>query len=151
MNPNRAIYGRLTINDEKKSLGRAPGINEMLQRIQQQYLKSEYRGENLRLIVELSFEEIPQFESIMSRQQQLEAEAQSMMITDQSEEVFPGITLARVNEVYFSPEYKAYEHVCAPENRIGLDESEIARIRQSYAERFPDCIDKFPLWRDSIT
>lgn len=147
MNPSRNLYARMTLNGERKSLGCAP-MNEIVTRLTSQYLKHKYDGNKLQLIVEISYDELPA-ESIMSREQQLESELASHMITDPAEELFPGVTVARMQQVIETELFEQYKHICEPSNRIGLDQSIIDDIRSRYRDEYPDCVAHFPLWRDS--
>lgn len=149
MNPNRAIYGRLTINGEKKSLGKAPGINEILQRIQQQFIKHEYRGNDLKLLVELSFDELPKFESLMTREQQLEAEFAQMSQVD-PDAIFleeTGLTHKQLSIICADPLFIQYQEICDPAKRMGLDESFIARIRDEANAKFEPHLHHLAKWR----
>lgn len=147
MNLERDVYGRLTINGERQTLGRA-SVKLITQRFMEQYKLATYRGEKLQLIIEISDDPFTSA-SLMSREQQLEAEMQSLINTNQDDEAFPGVTLARVSEVMATREYSDYEHICEPSNRIGVEPSQITSIRQAYTDLFPDCVQHFPLWRDS--
>lgn len=144
MNPERIVYGRLTINDDRIDLGRA-SVRVMMQRFIEQYAKKRYDGEKLRLTIELADDKLTT--TILSREAQLEQEAQQLYVSP-DEEVFPGVTAARAMEVMDTPEYIAYAHICEPANRIGVPDDTIEQVREAYKSRFSDCFDHFPLWRN---
>lgn len=151
MNPNRTIYGRITINGDRKSLGKTMSLNPMLHRIAETYELTKYNGEDATILIELSYKEIPRFESLLSREQQLEQESLAL-IADPSDEVFEsgsGVTAARAAEAFMSPEAKEYAFLCEPQNRIGVPISHIEQIRETYKSTFPDVFPYFPVWRNS--
>lgn len=144
MNMDRPYFGRVTVNDSKIKLGKTELI-EVLKRLVVQL--SEHKSPStsrIQIIVELSTDPLPE-SSIMSREQTLALEMQSLIVDD-SEEVFPGVTAARVAEVMVTPEYEAYRLICEPDKRIGVPDHDIALIRSTYFSMFPDCIMYFPLW-----
>lgn len=147
MNPERIVFGRVTINGDKTSLGRAKFVT-LLQRLAQTFHSKEYRGGKLQLIVEISDDPLP-VATIMSREDQLTHELQTHMVTDPDEEAFPGVTISRMLQVIETTTYEQYNHICEPSHRVGLDRQTIQSIRDKYAEEFPDCVAHFPLWRDS--
>lgn len=145
MNPNRKTFGRLTINGDSISLGHAT-VREIIQRAIEQYGKKRYEGEQLKMAIEISDMKMAGNESVLTREQQLEAEMQSLF-TPVEAEVFPGVTAAEALEAFESPEYRAYEQICEPTKRIGVPDQTITEIREAYAQKFPNVFPHSPVWR----
>lgn len=151
MNPNRELYGRITLNGEKKSLGRAPSLNELLRRVAVEYTNHKYQGEKLVGIIELSYEKLPAEATIMSREDQLAHEL--MTHTKSYEEakndvMENGLTWARMCEIMEHPEWDYYVRLCQPANRIGIADSEIERIRGVMQAAFDDDYKLVRNWID---
>ena len=144
MNFNRPVYGKITIGSHKIDLGRAPTMMEMMKRLLEQ-AKSAKITEDQIMIIEFAYQILPK-NLTLSREALLEQELQSMMLTDLTEEVYPGVTLARVHEVMETEIFTQYYEICQPDKRIGIDDSSINKIKQTYELEFPDCVDHFPLW-----
>ena len=147
MNTDRPIYGRLTVAGNKHSLGHAPNLFEAFRR-------AAVSLSNLRvtdahtILIELSFSKLAD-STILDRETQLLHEMKDHMLTDPNIEIYPGVPLSRMHEAMMSPEYDAYNAVCQPDKRIGLDPETILQIKKSYEAAWPDCYRHFPLWVDS--
>lgn len=148
MNPDRAVWGRLTINGEQINLGRATFTN-LLKRLAEQYAKKKYVGDKLVMTMEVSDEEIS-FDSLLTREQQIEQEFKSNLRTvddiPDDEECLPGVTTKRSIEAIQHPLYESMFAICHPSTRVGVDQSTIDSIKSQWAEAFPDIHDKFPVW-----
>lgn len=149
MNPERKVFGRMTVGKERITLGRA-AFSDMLLRVSREYLKSQYRGE-APIVIELSQNELPEAFSI-DKPPSVEEELFGRMVDQseiQDEEAFPGVSVGRVIEVHESKEYERYALICDPAKRVGMDSQEVERIIQEYTDKFPDCVAHFPKWLDS--
>lgn len=148
MNPQRSLFGRVTINGKRTDLGFAT-LNAMFIRAAQVYAATQSRGSEINIIIELSAAKLPD-SSILNREAIIEQSLVAQIITDPDEESpFEGITMGRVQEAMASPEYQAWAQLCQPDNRIGIDQDEIIRIADAYRSRFPDCAPHFPRWVES--
>lgn len=146
MNPNRKCFGRLTINDDRIDLGFA-SVQELIKRLVDKYTAKRYDGEQLRLVVEISDTQLTHT-SLLSREAQLEAEFQSLIVpASDLDEIFPGVSTARVLEAYESESYQQYLLICDPNKRIGLSVAETDLIRDTYQSEFPDVFDHVPVWQ----
>lgn len=144
MNPDTPLYGRITTGQTRTSLGRA-AISTLMIRAMEQIRKTRH-AETLVIQIELSPSKL-QDSSTFDRHSILAAEQAQLAVDSSSgESPFPGISLARVAEAIASPEYAAYEKICDPEQRIGLNEATIKSITESYSSAFPDCFSSFPRW-----
>jgi hypothetical protein len=148
MNPHRRLYARLTINDKKYDLKSPPGIAELAQRLAAQYRAHKYTGEKLVGILEFSFEPLPNL-SILSREQQLEAEFDSMINKDPDNIIFEetGLTNRQLGEIWNDELFQTYQTLCEPEKRIGVDESFIQDIKLRAHEKFDPHLDLISKWR----
>ena len=147
MNPTRKMFGRITINGKRESLGASP-YPILIQRAIQLMDRSRVDGKEIFVTFEISSIPLPEA-SIFSRESQIEQSLASLMITDADEESpFPGITIGRVAEVMSSPEYQGYALVCEPDKRIGVPDSHIELLRTQYQLFAPDCFEHFPKWVD---
>jgi len=144
MNLDRIVHGRLTINDEKISLGRA-SFATMLLRIGEQYDKKKYDGNQLRVIIEIG--DKPMSETLMSRDEQIAQEFASLPIADAGEEIFPGVTVAEAMAAMDTEVYQNYEHICEPANRMGMPDSHIQTIKSAFELNYPKLVGHSPIWR----
>ncbi len=144
MNPARETFGRLTIGTHKHTLGKAPGFAETLVRAAQ-VLKAERVTDTTVVVIELSFSRLPEASSL-DRESQLLNELNSHVLTDPDEEIYPGVTLGRIQEVMLSESFIAYNELCQPDKRVGVEQSTIDLTRAKYEQAFPDCWPHFPLW-----
>lgn len=148
MNPQRSLYGRITINSKRTDLGFAT-LSAMFIRAAQVYQATQSKSSDLSVVLELSGVKLPD-SSIMNREAMVEQSLAAQIVTDPTEESpFEGITMGRVQEVMMSPEYASYSEICLPDNRIGLLPEEVAACKSAYVEAFPDCAPHFPKWIDS--
>lgn len=147
MNPNRTMYGRITINGKRTDLGRSEFTN-MLIRATQIYQNTKATGGDYLMQIELATN--PLLESTtFSHTQVLEQSLAAITITDDdSDSVFPGITIGRVKEVMATPEYERYAMLCDPAKRLGIEDDVIELVKGSYRGMFPDCAEHFPLWNE---
>lgn len=145
MNPDRKVFGRMTLNGTKIDLGRA-NFSIVMQRLMEQYRNKRYEGEKLQIIVEIADDPLPAT-SIMSRDEQIAHEFANLPMAAPDEEAFPGVTMQRVAEVMSDPLYDQWNELCKPDNRIGIPQSHIDSIRDQYRTQFPDCFDHFPVWK----
>ena len=146
MNPNREIYGRMTINGERKSLGAAPNFMELTRRLATQYNKWPSNGKCTG-ILEFSYEPLPE-ETIVDKETQLAHEMQALMVTDPNEMLDIGITAGRLDEITDDADFHLYSRMCVAANRVGVPDSEISRIRQACADKFGEDHTKIRFWQD---
>ena len=148
MNPQRSLFGRVTINGKRTDLGFAT-LNIMFIRAAQVYASTQSRASEINIIIELSAAKLPD-SSILNREAIVEQSLVAQIITDPNEESpFEGITMGRVQEAMASPEYARWYQYCQPDNRIGVDNTAIAEASHAYKTRFPDCAPHFPRWIES--
>ena len=148
MNPQRSLFGRVTINGKRTDLGFAT-LNIMFIRAAQVYASTQSRASEINIIIELSAAKLPD-SSILNREAIVEQSLLAQIITDPNEESpFEGITMGRVQEAMASPEYAEWYQYCQPDNRIGVGPAEIHNSRIRYRLKFPDCEPHFPKWVES--
>ena len=131
MNPNRPLYARITLNNSKKSLGKAPTLNEFLRRAAVEYTTHKYNGEKFIGLIEFSYEPLPS-DTIMSREQQLLHEFANIPLTPDDEEIYPGITMGRAMEIMNSEIGIRYNEIRNPDKRVGLDNEIIKEVRLDF-------------------
>jgi hypothetical protein len=147
MSPDTPMFGRVTINGNRISLGRA-GTTTLLIRLAQQLRKVRPSDDSV-IQVELSRNNLPDSTTFdkLAREEQQFAER---VITDRDAlSPWPGVTVGTVALAMESPEYIAYNEICDPQKRIGMSDLKIQRIIDAYATLFPDCISHFPKWIES--
>lgn len=148
MNPQRSLFGRVTINGKRTDLGFAT-LNTMFIRAAQVYASTQSRASEINIVIELSAAKLPD-SSILNREAIIEQSVAAQIVTDPNEESpFEGITIGRVQEAMASPEYALWYQYCQPDNRIGVDDDSIHSAQHSYEARFPDCAPHFPRWIES--
>ncbi len=148
MNPQRNLFGRITINGKRTDLGHTT-LSTMFIRAAQVYNSTQSRSPDINIILELSGAKLPD-SSIMNREAIIEQSVAAHIVTDPNEESpFEGITMGRVQEAMASPEYQTWAHYCLPDNRLGVTSGDIVSAEAAYIERFPDCSPHFPKWVDS--
>jgi hypothetical protein len=147
MSPDTPMFGRITINANRISLGRA-GTTTLLIRVAQQLRKLRPTDDAV-VQIELSRNNLPDsstFNKLAREEQQFAAR----VITDlDAPSPWPGVTVGTVARAMESPEYIAYNEICDPQKRMRLSDAEIQRIIDAYATLFPDCISHFPKWIES--
>lgn len=148
MNPQRALFGRVTINGKRTDLGRAI-LSAMFIRAAQVFTSTPSKTPDINIIIELSTSKLPD-SSILNKEAIIEQSLVAQIVTDPTQESpFEGITIGRVQEAMASPEYEAWAHYCLPDNRVGVDPLVISVARGQYDIRFPDCASHFPKWIES--
>lgn len=148
MNPQRSLFGRVTINGKRTDLGFAT-LNAMFIRAAQVYAATQSRGSEINIVIELSAAKLPDT-SILNREAMVEQSLAAQIVVDPSEESpFEGITMGRVQEAMASPEYQQWAAYCDPANRIGIDQDQVTKVADAYRSRFPDCAPHFPRWIES--
>ena len=146
MSPNTPLFGRLTLGNNRISLGRE-STSELLMRAAEQ-IRQNRIGDDTVIQIELCRNKLPDA-STFNRITLLEQELAAKIITDaKADSPFPGISVGRVVEVMGTKEYEAYESICKPDNRIGLTEVDIIEIKVAYQTVAPDCFTHFPQWVD---
>lgn len=146
MSPTTPLFGRITFGNQRISLGRE-STSELLMRAAEQIRKNRI-GDDTVIQIEICRNRLPDATSF-NRISLLEQELAAKIITDaKAESPFPGISVGRVIEVMGTPEYEAYFQTCQPDQRIGLSQTELDRIRQEYQLIAPDCYSHFPKWID---
>jgi len=148
MNPQRQLYGRITINGNRTDLGFTT-LNTMFIRAAQVYARTQSRSPDINIIMELSAAKLPD-SSILNREAIIEQSLAAQIVTDPNEESpFEGISIGRVQEAMTSPEYILWYQYCQPDVRIGIDPQEIQLAKDAYMKAFPDCAPHFPKWIES--
>lgn len=148
MNPQRTLFGRISINGKRTDLGHAT-LSTLFIRAAQVYNSTQSRNPEINLTIEVSHAKLPE-SSILNREAMLEQSVAAQIITNPDDESpFEGITIGRVQEAMTSPEYAAWYQYCQPDNRIGVGPAEIHNSRIRYRLKFPDCAPHFPKWIDS--
>lgn len=146
MSPDTPMFGRITINANRISLGRC-GTSMLLVRVAQQLRKIRPSDDTV-IQIELSRNNLPDsttFDKLASAERQL---GERIITNMDAASPFPYITVGRVAEVMATPEYEAYDAICVPEKRMTLSQSDIDRIIQAYVKVAPDCVSHFPKWID---
>lgn len=144
MSPESKLYGRLTVGANRSSIGHAP-LNVLLVRASQEIQKAKHREEMI-ITLEMSPSRLPD-STVFDKAAVIEQQLSSSIITDpNSESPFPGITVGRVAEIMMTPEYIAYEAICEPDKRMGLNSVEVELIRFTYQSAYEDCFQYFPKW-----
>jgi hypothetical protein len=144
MSPDTPLFGRVTINGNRVSLGRA-GTTTLLIRLAQQLRKIRPTDDTV-IQVELSRNNLPDsttFDKLAREEQQF---AERVITDKDAPSPWPGVSVGTVALAMESLEYIAYNEICDPEKRMGMSDSEIQRITDAYATLFPDCISHFPKW-----
>jgi hypothetical protein len=148
MNPQRSLYGRITINSKRTDLGYAP-LNQLFLRAAQTYAMTRSDSRDLLITLEVSAAKLPD-SSILNREAMVEQQLASAIIQDPDEESpFEGITIGRVQEVMATPEYETWAHLCIPVNREGVPHSQVQMVKMIYEDKFPDCAPHFPRYIES--
>lgn len=148
MNPQRTLFGRISINGKRTDLGHAT-LSTLFIRAAQVYNSTQSRSPEINLTIEVSHAKLPE-SSIMNREAIIEQSVAAQIITNPDDESpFEGITIGRVQEAMSSPEYAAWYQYCQPDNRMGVDPVLVNLARENYIIAFPDCAPHFPKWIDS--
>ena len=148
MNINRPLYGRITIGNDRKSLGFAT-FDELMTRAVHTFVTTKSRA-SINIVLEVSENQLPAT-TLMNDEQRIESEFTALLAQADLDEdtAWPGIKLSRVVEVSATPEYLAYQSIATnPSRRIGVDQSTIDSIKSAYFELAPDCAPHFPSWID---
>lgn len=146
MNPNRKLYGRITIGGTRSSLGYAE-FSELMMRATHVYIKAKWSG-NISVLLEVSQDQLPE-QSIQSEEERLNNEFFSQMQPLDSESPYEGLTMGQIAEAMDSDEYKAYALVAShPEKRLGLTQRDLERLQLEYVQRFPLVAVHIPVWVD---
>lgn len=144
MNPDTPLFGRITINSKRISLGRAPVTSLMIRAVEQ--MRKVRHREDMLIQIELSPSRLME-SSTFDRLSVMEQQLAERVITDgDTDSPFEGIKVGRVAEAMESPEYEAYAEICDPVKRQGLSDDQIRLIRDAYEAKFPDCACHFPFW-----
>lgn len=146
MSPDLPLYGRITINAARTSLGRADVATMMIRAMEQ--VRKTRKTDEVMIQIEMSLVKLPDsttFDRAALIENQLAA---ATIVDDNAESPFPGITVGRVAECMASPEYEAFAAICEPANRIGLTQDDLDRIAAPYIEKYFDCSHHFPKWID---
>lgn len=148
MNPQRTLFGRISINGKRTDLGHAT-LSTLFIRAAQVYNSTQSRSPEINLTIEVSHAKLPE-SSIMNREAMLEQSVAAQIITNPNDESpFEGITIGRVQQAMASPEYATWYQYCQPDNRIGIPDADIINAEARYIEAFPDCAPHFPKWIES--
>lgn len=147
MNINRPLFGRITINNKTTSLGKGT-IGDMITRIHEQYAKAPFIKDTNPFIIEMSFHKLPDGKMLMTREQQLEHEMQSLMNTDLDAKVIDDkYSIREAEEVMKDSLYEEYKVLCDPAKRIGVDNDYILRIKHEYETKYGDLGTTICRWR----
>lgn len=144
MSPDTPLFGRITLNGNRISLGRG-GTTTLFVRALEQIRKLRV-GDDMVIQIEMSRGPLPDattFDKLARAEQQLS----ERVITDtDAPSPFPGITVGRVAEVMMTPEYERMNEICDPEKRMTMTPQEINEIQWAYQKVAPDCWRFFPVF-----
>jgi hypothetical protein len=146
MSPDTPLFGRLTLGNNRISLGRA-GMTTLMIRATEQLRKIRVSDSTV-IQLEMSRDKLPDSTTFDRAALQEHQFVEQINNNPDAESPYPGITLGRVAEAMESLEYINYAMLCEPSRRLGFSNLTIDNWREAYESKFPDCAHYFPKWID---
>lgn len=145
MNLNQKLFVRITHNGTPTQLVEVQSFHQAMVTMIESF--QEHQGRKVLMCVEISQHPFLHGKSLLTREQQLEQDTLEMMMTDESEIMFPpDITLGECNLAFASEAGQLMFKYQRAENRIGMDPDALAKIKSDYESEFPRVAEHAPKW-----